>query len=239
MNTKNDKIPNLFKVETSLGTLESDVMNVIWKEKKVYVREVAEILRFKRPIAYTTVMTVMDKLFKKRFLARKKIGKAYQYRPVAPRDIFANKALSLVLHNLVTNHGKVKVLLSATRLSLPNFLLFSFSFGLSSKVAPYKKPAWYGLTFTVFSAFFLFSFWELLKNIGFFGTISYLRLSLTEPALVSNHLNLVIPAILESLPIVNLSATLIFLVFLALSAKKLVKLLDLKTTIFPKLGGAV
>lgn len=232
----NNNTPPLFSVKDSLGPLESDVMNVIWKKKKAYVREVVETLRLKRSLAYTTVMTVMDKLFKKGFLKREKIGKAYQYCPVAPRDIFANKALSLVLHDLITNHGRAKVLFSAMHLSLLNF---RFSFGLSSKLALHKKPAWYGLTFTALSAFFLYSFWELLKNLEFFGTMSYLKLSLAEPRLVFNHFNLMVPAIIESLPIVNLSTTVIFLALFALIARRLIKLLDLKMTIFPKLGGAV
>lgn len=239
MSIKNNNSPSLFRVKNSLGTLESDIMNVIWKRKKAYVKEVAETLRFNRPIAYTTVMTVMDKLFKKGFLTRHKIGKAYQYRPVAPRHIFMNKALSAILYDLIANYGRAKVFLSATHLSLSNFPQFSFSFKLSSKVAPYKKPAWYGLTFTTLSTFFLYSIWELLENLEFFGTMDYLRLSLAEPSLFFTHFNLVTPAILESLPIVNLSTTVIFLALFTLLINKLVKLLDFKTNIFPKLGGVV
>lgn len=232
MKVKNNNCPFLFKVKNSLGTLESDVMNVIWKKKKTSVKEVTETLRFNRPIAYTTTMTVMDKLFKKGFLTREKIGKAYRYCPVAPRHIFVNEALSAILQDLIASYGKAKVLFSGIRLAL---LHFRFSYELGSKIAPYKKPMWYGSALTVLSTFFLYSIWELLQNLEFFGAMGYIRLFLAEPRLIFNHFGFIIPAILESLPTVNLLTTIILLVLFVLLINKLVKLLELKTNIFFKI----
>lgn len=65
-------------VDTALGTLEREVMAVVWDaEGAVSVHDVRA--RMKPDVAYTTVMTTLDRLFKKGFLARAKRGRAYVY----------------------------------------------------------------------------------------------------------------------------------------------------------------
>ncbi|MER6176091.1 BlaI/MecI/CopY family transcriptional regulator, partial [Streptosporangium sp. NPDC001681] len=60
-----------------LGDLESTVMERLWSyHRPASVRDVLEDLRRERDIAYTTVMTVMDKLQKKGLLRRKPVGRA-------------------------------------------------------------------------------------------------------------------------------------------------------------------
>jgi predicted transcriptional regulator len=66
-----------------LGELEAAVMDRLWSRAvPSTVREVHADLRRERRIAYTTVMTVMDKLFKKGVLRRDLDGRAYRYTPV-------------------------------------------------------------------------------------------------------------------------------------------------------------
>ena len=70
-----------------LGTLEQLVMDRIWSwGRPVAVREVLEDLQRERPLAYTTVMTVMDNLRRKGLLSREKDGRAYLYRPAQTRE---------------------------------------------------------------------------------------------------------------------------------------------------------
>ena len=60
-------------------------MKVIWRLEKATVRDVYEAFREKRPVAYTTVMTMMRILEEKGYL-RKTVGeRAHVYRPVKPR----------------------------------------------------------------------------------------------------------------------------------------------------------
>jgi predicted transcriptional regulator len=66
----------------ALGHLESRVMDVLWARGESSVRDVSEQLE--RPLAYTTVMTTLDRLFKKGVLARRKAERAFVYWPVAP-----------------------------------------------------------------------------------------------------------------------------------------------------------
>ena len=69
------------------GQLESAIMEVIWsQERPLVVREVRERLQYPRPVAYTTVMTVMTILHGKGVLRREKQGRAWRYWPAETRE---------------------------------------------------------------------------------------------------------------------------------------------------------
>lgn len=70
-----------------LGDLERAVMDVLWDAGPAWttVREVHAALVADRDIAYTTVMTVMDRLARKELVAQQREGRAYRYRAVAGR----------------------------------------------------------------------------------------------------------------------------------------------------------
>lgn len=59
-------------------------MKVVWRAKDVSVREVYETLRERRPVAYTTVMTMMNTLEGKGYLRKSLDGRAYRYRAAIP-----------------------------------------------------------------------------------------------------------------------------------------------------------
>src|ERR1043166_8313643 len=62
-----------------LGPLEILVMETLWRHGEANVRDVAE--RIERPLAYTTVMTTLDRLYKKGMLVRRKEERAFLYAP--------------------------------------------------------------------------------------------------------------------------------------------------------------
>ncbi len=65
-----------------LGDLEAVIMNLFWdRSGAMTVRDVLEELSTSRKLAYTTVMTVMDNLYRKDLLTRTQQGRAYQYQP--------------------------------------------------------------------------------------------------------------------------------------------------------------
>lgn len=230
----NKKIPQLFYVKESLGPLESEVMKIIWSRNKVGVREITEVIRRKKPIAYTTVMTIMDTLFKKGFLTRQKVGKAYQYKTVAPRTVFLKNSLSSVMIDLAETYGRARVLLATLRFSTSLVRQLKTVTTSVAKISQYRTPIGYGMTFTLLAAILLYSVWELFQNLQFYGTTQYISLALSEPALIFQRLNLVTLAIVESLPIMNISATAVFFVLFVLVGKKLNKITD--RNIFPRLG---
>ncbi|GHH78627.1 hypothetical protein GCM10018781_54750 [Kitasatospora indigofera] len=64
-------------------------MTRVWQwNRPVTVREVLLDLQTERDIAYTTVMTVLDKLYRKGWLRRDQVGRAYRYEPVSSREAY-------------------------------------------------------------------------------------------------------------------------------------------------------
>ncbi len=55
-------------------------MNALWPLGEATVREVHEAVAEYRPRAYTTIMTILDRLARKGVVTRRKIGRAYLYR---------------------------------------------------------------------------------------------------------------------------------------------------------------
>ena len=64
-----------------LAPLELDCMNTLWPMGEATVREIQQRLAPFRPRAYTTIMTIMDRLAHKGVVTRRKVGRAYLYQP--------------------------------------------------------------------------------------------------------------------------------------------------------------
>lgn len=61
-------------------------MKIVWQAGTVTVRAVYEILRKRRQVAYTTVMTIMNILETKGFLTKTKRSRAYLYTATRPQE---------------------------------------------------------------------------------------------------------------------------------------------------------
>ena len=68
----------------ALGPLEHSVMQVVWQIGSCSVRDVVQQLD--RDLAYTTVMTTMDRLYKKGLLDRTKCDRAFLYSAHVSKD---------------------------------------------------------------------------------------------------------------------------------------------------------
>ena len=66
---------------TTLSPLELAIMQSLWQRQDAPVRDVQEDLLPNRPLAYTTVMTVLDRLYKKGLVRRWKKSRAHVYQP--------------------------------------------------------------------------------------------------------------------------------------------------------------
>jgi predicted transcriptional regulator len=76
------------------GDLEGVIMHRVWdRVGPVTVREVLGELQQERAIAYTTVMSTMDNLHRKGWLARVKDGKAYRYTATASREEYSARLM--------------------------------------------------------------------------------------------------------------------------------------------------
>jgi predicted transcriptional regulator len=83
----------------SLTPLELDIMKVIWLRHPINVKDVQEAIRPERPLAYTTVMTVMHRLYLKGFLDRKLQAKAHYYEPRVDFSDVRDAAVSGVIRH--------------------------------------------------------------------------------------------------------------------------------------------
>ena len=86
-------------LQNSLGALERDVMTIVWQLGDASVRDVCD--RFGPDVAYTTVMTTMDRLFKKGLLGRRKVSRAFVYRATASRREMEGAVASELVHSLL------------------------------------------------------------------------------------------------------------------------------------------
>ena len=89
------------------GPLESEVMGVVWRAARpVAVREVVDNLNESRsePLAYTTVMTVMNILYGKGVLCREKHGRAWRYWPAESREEHDARLMAEVLRSGGNEH---------------------------------------------------------------------------------------------------------------------------------------
>ena len=69
-----------------LADQELEIMKVVWELGRATVRDVYEVLLKRRKIAYTTVMTMMNVLERKKFLKKRRRDRAYVYQAVRPKD---------------------------------------------------------------------------------------------------------------------------------------------------------
>jgi predicted transcriptional regulator len=89
-------------LQNSLGALERDILSICWTQRDVNVRIACAHLP--APVAYTTVMTTMDRLFKKGLLSRRKEGRAFVYSASATREELEGAVAAELVESLLNNN---------------------------------------------------------------------------------------------------------------------------------------
>lgn len=74
--------------------LELACLTILWKRGEADVGEVREALRESRPLAYTTVMTVLERLSRKGMVTRQKSGRSFRYTPARDREEMRSVAIA-------------------------------------------------------------------------------------------------------------------------------------------------
>lgn len=77
---------------------EQAILEVLWELGEGSVREVAERLSARKPVAYTTVLTMLGVLRRKGLVTHREEGRAFIYRPALTKDQVRERAL----HRLVS-----------------------------------------------------------------------------------------------------------------------------------------
>jgi predicted transcriptional regulator len=90
------------------GDLEASVMELLWDaQHPLLVRDVVDLIRPQRVLAYTTIMTVLDNLHRKGWLDRVRDGRAWRYSPVLGRQAYT---ASLMREALAVSDDRTGVL---------------------------------------------------------------------------------------------------------------------------------
>lgn len=90
-----------FRTSSSeLGPLEERLLEALWKRGDGTVRELVD--EFCQELAYTTVMTTLDRLFKKNLLSREGEGRAFRYTPRFTREELHREAIGEALRQLLS-----------------------------------------------------------------------------------------------------------------------------------------
>jgi BlaI family penicillinase repressor len=77
--------------------LELLCLKALWTLQEGNVKDVQRIVNETRPLAYTTIMTVLERLLRKGKLTRRKVGRAFIYTPQAGRDEMRKAAIRELL----------------------------------------------------------------------------------------------------------------------------------------------
>ncbi len=83
----------------ALGKLERQVLDQTWRRGEVSVRDI--YVAFDEQMAYTTLMTTLDRLYKKKLLDRRKDGRAFLYAPAVSREEFEHGIREDVIDGLL------------------------------------------------------------------------------------------------------------------------------------------
>lgn len=80
-----------------LAPLELECMNALWPLGEATVREIRQVLAEIRPRAYTTILTIMDRLAHKGIVTREKSGRAWMYRPNFSAEEARDRAIAQIV----------------------------------------------------------------------------------------------------------------------------------------------
>lgn len=101
--TNNELLSNI------LGPLELEVMKILWSKEEATVQEVLAEVNKRNEYAYTTIMTIMNRLDKKKILTRNKVGKGYKYKARYDEDELVQQTSSKKVEQLLGNYGDIAI----------------------------------------------------------------------------------------------------------------------------------
>jgi len=93
----------------TLGKLEQLIMEIVWKSKKSAVRDILLELKKKRSIAYTTVATILQRLFDKGLVGRKTEKNGYRYYPKVSKESYVKLLIKSFVKKLEKSFGNLAI----------------------------------------------------------------------------------------------------------------------------------
>jgi predicted transcriptional regulator len=94
--------------------LEMMCLNALWEIGEGNVEDVRRMISQNRPLAYTTVLTLLDRLARRGTVSRRKEGRGFRYQPIVDRDKLRRMALRHFLeYHFDGSEAKLKLFLEA------------------------------------------------------------------------------------------------------------------------------
>ncbi|MGB9883232.1 MAG: BlaI/MecI/CopY family transcriptional regulator [Microgenomates group bacterium] len=177
-------------IENQLGPLEEKTLFLIEKEENVRAI-LKKINKGKKKYAYTTLMTVMDKLYRKGFLIRKKIGKTYFYQKVRNFEKVLENNNLYVINFLIKNLGRINFFYKVF------YLIFIFP--ITTFLIKYSIELSIGIVFLT-----LITFFNLILSFYLNGFWEFLSLLIYQPDLLTKNFSLISQYLIEIIPLLNL-----------------------------------
>jgi BlaI family penicillinase repressor len=87
-------------------------LNALWEIQEGNVEDVRRVVSQNRPLAYTTVLTLLDRLARRGAVSRRKEGRGFRYQPTVPRDKLRRLALRQFLeYHFDGSEAKLRIFL--------------------------------------------------------------------------------------------------------------------------------
>jgi len=94
---------------TSLGELEKQIMDLVWECNECSARDVLTKLKKNRKLAYTTVATILQRLFEKGLLKRTEDKSGYIYSPKLSKESFSRNIAQSFLKKFINSFGDTAI----------------------------------------------------------------------------------------------------------------------------------
>lgn len=93
----------------SLGDLQQQIMDIVWQRNKCSTRDIVSELKKTRSVAYTTVATILQRLYNQELLERTEQGLAYMYSPKLSKESYGKKLAQSFLKKFIHSFGDVAI----------------------------------------------------------------------------------------------------------------------------------
>lgn len=92
-----------------LGELEQQVMDIVWEKKQCSVRDVQKNLQPNKKLAYTTVATILQRLYEKSLVVRKESKNGYVYSSKMSKVKYSQNVAKTFINNFINSFGDTAI----------------------------------------------------------------------------------------------------------------------------------
>lgn len=93
----------------TLGKLEQQIMDIVWKSKSCSARDVLTKIEKDKKLAYTTVATILQRLYDKGLLNRKESASGHTYSPKVSKEKYTQNVAHSFLKNFINSFGDTAI----------------------------------------------------------------------------------------------------------------------------------